>query len=554
LIVEDFGTTGLTGPLEPKDRKAKEEHESDHRLFWFFKNVGRTSKTGEQLGSFGIGKTVFPYSSPIRTFFGYSVRRASRDEPTAVLLGQSHLREHRIDDRHDLDPIGFFAWHEGLGADYEQRAITELPLLEDFRVSFGITRSQNECGLSVVIPYADNDLTPTSIAKSVIDQFFVPILSGQLSVDIRHGAGTVSISSAETLLAAIERFKAADADADTLRRRVMLAQWALGEGQRTILEIGRPARISQPKFDETMIGKERLVGLSQRFLAGDRLAIRVPVPVEPKRQEVVLSHVDIFLEYDRALGSSDEVYAREGLTLIDHHGLARCAGLRSIMLARDRPVARMLRSSENVAHTKWRQRGAALLSQQYDRGSYKVGYVLGLVDGIVHALLSPEDSSDWWTLSDLFPAPADPSPLPNQAVAPADAGLPRGPIDDRSPTQEEESEVPAIPPPTTRQWRARPIPRGIRIEGNAGFEGHLRPIRFRAGYALLNGRGFRNHDPVDFSFETNPNMITAESAKVQTLGPNLIEIQPIDMSFRVEITGFDRHRAFDYRISVVERD
>src|SRR5262245_45744788 len=57
LLVEDFGTTGLTGPLEPDNRRAPIEDEKGHRLFWFFKNVGRTSKTGGQLGSFGIGKT-----------------------------------------------------------------------------------------------------------------------------------------------------------------------------------------------------------------------------------------------------------------------------------------------------------------------------------------------------------------------------------------------------------------------------------------------------------------------------------------------------------------
>jgi hypothetical protein len=60
LLVEDFGTSGLTGLLEPDDRRAAERDEKNHRLFWFFKNVGRTSKTGDQLGSFGIGKTVFP--------------------------------------------------------------------------------------------------------------------------------------------------------------------------------------------------------------------------------------------------------------------------------------------------------------------------------------------------------------------------------------------------------------------------------------------------------------------------------------------------------------
>ncbi len=86
LLVEDFGTSGLTGPLEPSDRKAAEQDEKKHRLFWFFKNVGRTSKTDEQLGSFGIGKTVFPYSSRINSFFGFSVRNETENKPRTVNL------------------------------------------------------------------------------------------------------------------------------------------------------------------------------------------------------------------------------------------------------------------------------------------------------------------------------------------------------------------------------------------------------------------------------------------------------------------------------------
>lgn len=114
LLVEDFGTTGLTGPLEPIDKSAAEKDEAGHRLFWFFKNVGRTSKTGEQLGSFGIGKTVFPYSSQINSFFGYSVRKPCGDSPAIILLGQSQLKEHRLGEgAKDFDPFGFYAWQEG---------------------------------------------------------------------------------------------------------------------------------------------------------------------------------------------------------------------------------------------------------------------------------------------------------------------------------------------------------------------------------------------------------------------------------------------------------
>jgi len=64
-------------------------------------------------------------------------------------------------------------------------------------------------------------------------------------------------------------------------------------------------------------------------------------------------------------------------------------------------------SVENVAHTKWRQRGADRLKQQYERGASKIGFVLSIVEALVQALLSPEDEADWWTLADLFPVVMD---------------------------------------------------------------------------------------------------------------------------------------------------
>ena len=153
LVVEDYGTTGLTGPLVPAATAAAVADEKAHRLFWFFKNVGRTLKTGDKLGSFGIGKTVFPYSSRISTFFGYSVRKQTEGQPPIVLLGRSHLREHRVAGSGDLHPYGVFGWHDGAGANIFA-PVSEPALLEEFRHQFGITRANDECGLSVHGPRA----------------------------------------------------------------------------------------------------------------------------------------------------------------------------------------------------------------------------------------------------------------------------------------------------------------------------------------------------------------------------------------------------------------
>jgi hypothetical protein len=56
--------------------------------------LGRTSKIGEDLGSFR--KTVFFYSSQINNPVGYSAQKNLGGSPAIILLGQSHMKEHRL--------------------------------------------------------------------------------------------------------------------------------------------------------------------------------------------------------------------------------------------------------------------------------------------------------------------------------------------------------------------------------------------------------------------------------------------------------------------------
>jgi hypothetical protein len=309
LVVEDFGTTGLTGPLEPEDPEAAKLDEKNHRFFWFFKNVGRTSKTGRQLGSFGIGKTVFPYSSRINTFFGFSVRRPRPGEPPMVLLGQSQLKEHALTGhKRPFDPFGFFAWQDGDEATYEQREICELAILEHFRALFGLTRTSDQTGLSVVIPYPANGSGRKDLAKAALVQFFLPILSGQLTVEIKHAKEHVELSAAN-LLEAIDRFEWQEGEAEPLKRRVRLAKWALGEGRAKLVDLARPTSSTTPKFEDTMVPAEQRRALSQNFIAGQRLAFRVPTPVEPKGRDAFWSHVEAYLEYERNSSTKEDLYA-----------------------------------------------------------------------------------------------------------------------------------------------------------------------------------------------------------------------------------------------------
>ena len=422
-------------------------------------------------------------------------------------------------------------------------------MLEEFRSAFGLKRANEELGLSVVIPYPEKGLSRTDLARAAIKQFFLPILSGQLIVEIRAESETVL--SATTLLQAIDQFIWEEGEAEVLRRRVRLAKWAIDEGRPRSVVLARPGSLTQPKFEPSMFDAAVKAELSRRFLSGERIAIRVPTPVEQKGADPVWSHVEVFLEYDRLGTTREDLYVRKGLTLVEHSGQARQAGLRSILIAEDRPIYEMLRSSENVAHTKWRQRGADRLNQQYVRGPAKIGYVLGIVPGIVQALLSPEDEADWWTLADLFPEPQA-SPLQDRPVT-ATEGAAAGSPDENTPTEDDgvDPPPPPSPPPAgIRQWKAKPTRDGLRIESNPEYHGDLRRMKLTVAYGLLNRRKLKAHDPEDFSFQTSNDMVESQGADVEVRDHNVLAITPTIREFSVTLKEFDRRRALDYQVAV----
>ena len=408
--------------------------------------------------------------------------------------------------------------------------------------------------LSVVVPFPKSGLSRKELAKAAIDQFFYPILSQQLIVEI-HDSESIVLSH-DNLVDSIDRVGWDEDEADQLRKRIRLAQWALREGRTSAYELPRPKSDTQPKFDESLIDQARRKELSQKFISGERFAIKVPVPIEKKAVPVKWSFVEVFMEYERSGTKKDDIYARKGLTLIENSGQARLPGLRSILIAEDGPIYEMLRQSENVAHTKWQQR-----RRQTDAAlqPWPIKSVLcpWRRSGFAQAFLSPQDEADYWTLAEWFPE-SEISPLSDRPLSPSERGAVAGSPSEDAPTEDETVDFPPIPAAKPRQWRAKPTRDGLLIEGNPGYDGPLRRMRLTLAYGLLNQKAYRSHDAYDFSFRNEPDMFRAEGATVNPPpedGPdgnrhNILLIEPSNNDYVVEIRGFDAHRALDYQVTL----
>ena len=142
LVFEDFGTKGLTGDVA----EWRLERAECNPFFSFFRAEGRSAKTGESLGRWGIGKQVFSTASTLHAMFGLTVRE---DEPRRVLMGSAVVQTHTIRGE-DFQPDAWFGLRESL--DQLVLPVEDPALIGSFISAFGLIRT-TEPGLSIVVPF-----------------------------------------------------------------------------------------------------------------------------------------------------------------------------------------------------------------------------------------------------------------------------------------------------------------------------------------------------------------------------------------------------------------
>lgn len=176
LVCEDFGTRGLEGDVRRYDDPPP-HHTQREDFFWFWRNIGRSAKTGDDLGRWGLGKTVYRAASQARCMFGLTVRKSDGQR---YLMGQAVLSIHSWNDGEYLP--------EGHWCDLDPKTDVTLPIqkpdeLDQFCREWHINRT-NEPGLSVVVPFIPDELQAEPLIQAVAVHFLTRILHGNLIVEV----------------------------------------------------------------------------------------------------------------------------------------------------------------------------------------------------------------------------------------------------------------------------------------------------------------------------------------------------------------------------------
>src|SRR5947209_6542651 len=297
LLIEDFNTRGLRG--DPEQEKDVSGQKNDFYYFW--RNVGRSSKQENDRGRWGLGKNVFPASSRINTFLGLTVRR---EQPSTLLMGQSVLKVHEVNGNR-VYPYGYLT--STAPSDGFVRPITEALALEPFRKEFCLSRSV-ETGLSIVVPFPDEEITAKRILEAVLRQYFYPIMVASLIVKIQDNESDITVDK-DNLIQIVHTMPA-EFNSE-LEPFLKLVQWASVTEE--FVKTKTLKSKAAPKWETDALSEEAIKDLRLKFERGAPLAFEIPVHVRPASGTEQQSYLRVFLERDPKLESHRALYIREGL-------------------------------------------------------------------------------------------------------------------------------------------------------------------------------------------------------------------------------------------------
>lgn len=522
LLIEDFGTRGLAGDI--RDDGNQDETGTKNDFYYFWRNIGRAVEGTTTRGRWGLGKTVFQAASRINSFFGLTIRH---DETRRLLMGQSVLKIHRVNGQR-YAPYGYYGRFE----DDFALPVEDPEHIDQFCSDFSISRV-HQPGLSVLIPYPDEEIEIESVIRSVIDQYFFPILSGDLAVTIAGGTNRQDLDE-KNLFTYIEGTDWPDRKA--LIRRLEFAKWCLAQTEADLVQLKEPPEGKAPKWDEALFESGQMTPLRHRFDSGERLAFRMPLWVESRKKGIEHSHFKLFLERDALIDRGEDYFIRDGITVTGVSS-QRQKGMRVIVAVSDKPLSKLLGDSENPAHTEWQERSPKF-KNRYNLGPACLRYVKNSPREVIRILSMPAEGRDTKLLRDLFYVDLDPG-----AEMKSDRKIPK---DGAGAGRTDGSGAPPCALPRLLLSRVKS---GFRLSLHPEAKTYPRTIDMEMAYDVRQGNPFRLYKPYDFDLEKTPIKIEGVALTYRIVKPNGLKVTTEQSSFQLTITGFDLNR--DLKIKIV---
>lgn len=520
LVLEDFGTTGLTGDITQCYPKT-----DDHNpFFYFFRADGRTDKHRGKGGSWGVGKTVFPRSSRANCFFGYTIRF---DDEDRWLLGSMTLRTHTVDDV-CYDPDALFGIKQEDGEPRIVMPSGDEDLHHAFIRDFRLAR-RDEPGLSIVVPWPDPSITRDELFSAVLRQWFFPILTGQLVVLLETPRSGTTIDR-NTIWDQLEKCEP-PVKQELTPLFELTAAWT--HATAAPIQLAAPGD-GAPRWKETMVPDGTAAQIRQTIDAGKPAVVRVPVIVRPKRHASAPSYFDICVMRDDDAPRGSVTFVRNGVVIPEVRA-PRARGIRALVVAEHGPLADLLRDAENPAHTQW-HRDTSNFREKYDYGPTFLSFVQQSVHQLMFLVQTEDEQEDTDLLADIFALSSEELETEEDREETRRQATVKG-------QHHDESEPPPVPPEGRPQrYLLDKVVGGFRIMSGPDPSASPDRLRIHVAYDRRTKNPFSRWSKDDFELDVNwisPGYYGVSFEKVER---NIILASITAPEFRFEVRGFDRRR------------
>ena len=524
LVIEDFGTTGLTG-----DVHANSEQEKENDFWGFFRSSGISPKGDNAAGSWGLGKWVFPDASIINAYLGLTKRAG---EENALLMGMALLKTHHLVTGSESRKYRHYGSFAAFSDDEDDKwfpvpvdELTEAPFiqrtLEDFKVE------RQTPGLSVIVPYPKPDLRPRSIARAVLTNYFFPIVRGDLEVHIIHpreGRRRIDSQTIDEEVLQIKEFSRDAESAESMRAVVDLARWAIKDQDhvRVRTRYGRPA-LSEHK---------ELGVLRKRFDRGERLAFTISTRVKLKNGDPEATAFNIYVERDNDLKEGHDYFVRGNLQIPKMDHIKRQQARSLLLVEHGSRLARMLRDAEGPAHESWDMH-AQRLKENWTAGPARVQETRRAASHILQLLTARPHGLQKDALADLFPGhPTEDGSRPSRTGSQGTSGNRDAPPYDH------------VGSPLTVRSPAGAFSIRKASTTEEAVAGRMWTVRF--AYDTVRGNPFKLFEAgaksgqPDFSALADGDLhVTGDGCDYSIVDRNEIRFEPTEEEFTLTVSGFD---------------
>lgn len=516
VVIEDFDTTGLTG-----DEKAQDEPQDKKNDFYYFVRAeGKSGKSGNDKGRWGVGKYVYPKSSAAKAFFALTIRNGGQFRKGPLLVGRAVIKGHKIGDL-SYEPDGWFAVR---GEEvYEPFDATDV--INEFKSDWRISRTA-QSGLSVVVPYIE-DVNEGDLFRSVIEEYMLVIMRNELEVELVGPDNVVHILNSTTLRTEAERIFTGRDEISEVLANIDVLTWALNTPDENLVILNQIE--STPEWNSERITEEQSTKIRELIATRGKVRIRIPVKIRINKVDGVPAHYEesyFEVMFASGEGKIKPHFIREGIRV---SGVKSDAinSLRSFALIDNGVMATLLGDAEGPAHTDWSVKGREELSKKYLYAAKWIEFVKNAPKRIIETARGADREGDRSIAAGWFPDVTAGNTPARRVV--------------KEVGSEDQTPPPPPPPPISK-------PKVRMSEVDGGFSltltehgQSLVAIRCICAYNIRKGDPFSKWTLDDFNIKKMPVEVTG--GLVVMAEDNFVEVNISDPTkFLLYVRGFDVNR------------